>query len=235
MSLTPVPVPGAVGPGTIPGFIDQNGIYVTRQLAANGLTGISAFDAAGVNQQKVNADGQANVSIAGQKTTYSVVLIGFVPVAAATDIVGMIGSATKKVRLSRISVSGIATANGILDFVLLKRSTANTAGGSTITAATAVPHDSGDTAATAVVSSYSVANPTTGTLVGNVRADAIMLAKADGTGANPARMEWDFSTRNEKPLILNGIAQMLCLNLNGQTIPAGIKLDISLTFEESAD
>jgi hypothetical protein len=122
-------------------------------------------------------------------------------------------------------VSGIATAAATRDLQLIKRTTASTGG--TPTAATLGQHDSNDAAPTAVVNSFA-ANPTTGTPGGVLRAVAQNLGAAGSAGV----VEWTFSTRNSKGLVLRGVAQSLNLNWNGAAVPSGTLLDIDVEFTE---
>ena len=158
--------------------------------------------------------------------TYSASIVGLVPVAAATDIFCISGSATKTVRVLRMSIGAIATAAAIGDILLVKRSTANTAG--TSTAPSVVAHDSTNPAGTAVVLAYT-ANPTTGTLVGNMRARKL----AFGTIAGSVVDSVDFTSvvGGEQAIVLRGVAQVACLNYNGQTM-AGNLVDAGMMWSE---
>lgn len=169
----------------------------------------------------------ASVDTEGTKITCSASQANIVPAASATDIFTITGSATKTIRVTRISFSGQATATSNVITDIVKRSTANTAG--TSAAATAVPHDSTD-ACTATVLSYSV-NPTTGTPVGSVRSEQIVITN----GATPVGDSigvWDFTTRNSKGIVLRGVAQVLAINLRGITYAgAVVAADVEWTEE----
>jgi hypothetical protein len=174
----------------------------------------------------VGTTGVPAVSTESSKATYSAGILGFTPVATLTDFFQITGSATKTVRVLRISISGFATAAITEDVQLLKRSTASTGG--TPTPATIVPHDSNDAAGTAVVNSFA-ANPSPlGTLTGMVRAAKLNLGATGAAGV----ITWDFTTRNSKGLVLRGVAQQLALNWNGAAVPAGTLLDIDVEFSE---
>jgi hypothetical protein len=158
---------------------------------------------------------------------YSVGVAGLVPAAAATDIFCVTGSATKTVNIQQFQISGIATAAAAVDVVVVKRSTANTGG--TSTTPTIVPLDSANAAVTAVVNAYT-ANPTTGTLVGNVAARKITIATA--AAAIPIMPTiFEFVSPKLQGLTLRGTAQVACLNWNGQT-NAGNSVDVSVRFTE---
>ena len=73
----------------------------------------------------------------------------FTPAATPTDMVTIIGSATTLVRVISVHLATTNTAAGSQQYLLVKRSAANTTG--TFVAATNVPLDSGIVAATAVV------------------------------------------------------------------------------------
>lgn len=161
------------------------------------------------------------------RQTYSASVTGLAPAVAATDIFLINGSATKTVRITRIQISGIATAAGAYAVQLIKRSAANSGG--TSTAPTVVPHDSTDAAATAVVLAYT-ANPTPGTAVGTMQVKTITVSTA--AGAIPiVPTEMNFEMRDEQPIVLRGTAQGLAINLNGVTMTGGV-LSIDITWTE---
>lgn len=155
------------------------------------------------------------------RSTYSASASGFVPAASATDIFCIKGSATKTVKITSIAVSGTTTAGSgfSASTTLVKRSTIDT-GGTSVTD-TAVPHDSGDMAATAVVTHYT-ANPTLGNAVGNLRAHRLSIGTAGGAGNVGPLNQWDFGVRASKPIILRGVSEQLCINLGGITITGPI-------------
>lgn len=119
---------------------------------------------------------------------------------------------------------GNATAATYLPTFFTKRSSANTGG--TPTALTAVPHDSMNAAATAVVNTYAAA-PTTGTLVGDVHLSASSVSALTnasgvaglfvGNGRDAVRQVGDL----RQPIILRGAAECLSVNLKGVALPSG--------------
>lgn len=166
-----------------------------------------------------------------QKATYSYATGFFTPVATPTDIVGINGSASKIIKIVRITLSSTQTTAGINNWFLLTRSTANT--GSTPVAITPVVNDPNDPAATAVVVKYTATNPTTGSLVANVKAVSI-LTPAPATAINGDYVLLDDEMVG-KPITLRGIAQGLFLNFNGAAVPAGLSLNLNIVVtEESA-
>lgn len=157
--------------------------------------------------------------------TYSTV-VAVTAAASATDIFILPGNATNTVWVTRVEVSGAATATGIWQVLISKRSTANSGG--TSTAATAVAHDSGDVAASSLPLSYS-ANPAgLGTLVGAVAGGWITMSAT--TGASQVITVFDFGQRG-KGIKLSGVAQGLAVNLNAQTI-AGAVIFIRVEWRE---
>jgi hypothetical protein len=161
------------------------------------------------------------------KGTANCAIIGFLPIATPTDIWQIFGSGTKTVRVTRLTISGTATAASSVDIQVIKRSTANSAG--TATTPTIAINDSNDAAATAVVKYYAAgANPTLGTTVANVRSQRLNLGAAGSAGF----IEWTFTTRNTKGLVLRGVAEGLCINWNGAAVPAGTNLCIDVEWTE---
>jgi hypothetical protein len=136
--------------------------------------------------------------------------------ATATDIATIIGSASTVVRVTKIELTGLATTAVTTPILLIKRSAADTGG--TSTTATAIPHDANDAAATAVVSAYT-ANPTgLGAAVGTIRSTKMVFPL---TGVLDSVIIWEFGIRNNKPIVLRGVAQNLAINLNSITVTGG--------------
>jgi hypothetical protein len=195
-----------------PGLINGAGT-VDRMRAAPGTTGVAA------------------VSSDGTKATYRYALTGFSPVATPTAMAVLQGSASKTVRIKRIKISGVATANGNMQFQLTRRSTAGTLGSAVLTALTAAKHDVNDAAATATVSTVGTANYTAlGTSAGQLAADRIGLCTT-ATGV-PTPLVYDFSTRQDKALILRGASDFITIDGNGSAVPAGASIDIEIETEE---
>lgn len=152
----------------------------------------------------------------GIKATYSAAIISSTLGTLATDFFTITGSATKLIRVTEISVA--FTGGGtIVSAQLLKRSTANSGGTSSLL--TATPHDTNDTASTATVRVYT-ANPTVGTLVGVMRADKTDSPLLSST-TNPNGIVYTFGTRPSRAVVLRGINQVLAFNLNGVTLSGG--------------
>lgn len=182
----------------------------------------------------VNSDGTINAKPSdGAKTTYAASQLLFTPAATPTDVFTITGSATKAVRITRIEVTGLATTAGTVDVALVMRSTANS-GGTSTGSPSAIPYDSNSAAASATVLAYT-ANPTLGTAIGAattgyIRAQRAFLNVA-ATGASE-HINFDFGNRPSQAVVLRGITQVLAVNLNGNTLPTGTKLSISVEWTE---
>lgn len=204
--------------------LSLTGLY--GQVVANVvelLNSSGTFDRA---RSAIGTTGILAINSEGTKATYSAGVIGFTPAATATDFWQIIGSATKTVRVTRLSISGLATAAASIALQLFKRTTASTAGSPS--AVTAAQHDSNDATPTAVVNTFG-ANPSAlGTSGGVVRAQKLNLGAAGAAG----QLVWDFTTRNSRGLVLRGVAQQLALNWNGAAVPAGTVLEIDVEFTE---
>lgn len=163
------------------------------------------------------------------RATYCFRVLDHTPVAGATDVLTLRGSATKRVKVTRIKVIGTATAASQLDLYITKRTAANTGG--TSTAPTISPRDSNNPTATAAGALYS-ANPTAlGTGVG-IEGTILFLA-ASGTPTGPSQeFELLFGQDNTQSLVLNGIAQSVAINFNAQTQPAGAKFYYMIEWVE---
>lgn len=164
----------------------------------------------------VNQVGQLAVDLKPKRITYRANVAGLVPAASATDVFYINGSASKTITVNRLFVSGSAGTNVGVPMQVIKRSTATTGG--TCAAATNVPLDSADAAATAVVNSCT-ANPTPGTSVGTVASQQVWLPTTSGVTGPPG--DFRFGDANGKPVVLRGTAQGLALNLNGVSVTTG--------------
>lgn len=177
-------------------------------------------------------------SIGGGNPTYRAVGTGYAAYATPSDLLVISGSATKTVIVTALNIAPGATAASLATLFWLKRSTANTGG--TASNPAAIPVDSGDPAATAVISLYTAA-PTTGTLVGNVGAVAASITAVSGA---PLFYGLTGSTINgvtpspsglvdiRKPIILRGVAESLALNFNAAALPAGFTATWSVEWVE---
>lgn len=179
----------------------------------------SYIDASGAQQQIVGTEGQkATYSFAiGPQTTFA---------ATPNDIFVITGSATKTIRIGKLSLCGTATAATTAEFSLVKRSTAAT-GGTILNTATVVPNDSTNPAATATFVSYSV-NPTPGTAVGVVDAKKLNLGALGAAGC----LYWQWGDTNGQQIVLRGVAQQLSINFASATPPAGMSLDVKVELTE---
>jgi len=156
-------------------------------------------------------------------TSYHASTLGLTVAASATDIAVLPGNATNKVILYKIKVSCTQTTAGIVAIQVIKRSTADTAG--TSANMTVVPDYSSYAAGISVPKTYTV-NPTTGTLVGNLDSNHF------GCGQSTTTSDDLYLFNPPKPIILNGTAEMVVVNLNGVTVTGG-SFDITFEYAET--
>lgn len=177
---------------------------------------------------RVGFDKAAAVQTEGRRVTYRAAIVGLVAAASPTDVVYIEGSATKTIRVTRVTLTGRATAVQGMDVRLIKHSTANSGG--TCATMTKVPADSADAAATASVLSCT-ANPTPGTAVGDVFSQQYTLNNlTTGIGGSPP-FDAVFGTQSAKPIVLTGTTQGLAVNLNGVS-QAGNLLQVTVEWTE---
>ncbi len=169
------------------------------------------------------------ISSAGFRPTFRYTAVDLTPVATATDVLVLTGSATKVIRVTRAGILGTATAATIYDLYLTKRTTANTGG--TFTAATPTPSDTADPAPTAVLNLYT-ANPSALGAGIIVEASKIYLpAGATPAGAGTER-QFMFGNRGDKAPILRGVNQSIAFNFAGAAVPAGASLYLIIEWTE---
>ena len=178
------------------------------------------------------APGQEVSLASGQKATYRAAIAGLVAVTGCTDLFTLTGSDTKVVKITHVELNGTeATAPQFIDVLGIVRSTANLTG--TDTQPAAVPLDSADAAATAVVRAYTANPGTLGTTVGTIEAESVYLPLADTPTIPPYRLSWDFGSRpGAKAVVLHGAAEVFALNLAAVAIPNATSISVSIEWTE---
>jgi hypothetical protein len=167
------------------------------------------------NSMAVNIASDQSIPLSdGIKQTYSGGSV-VAPVALATDVWILNGSATKTVRIRKIELIGSQTTGGYFTVILQKRSTANTGASANVQR---VPNDSLSAASTVTYQSYT-ANPTAlGTNIGSIRTEKIFFPAATlGT----TKTVWEFGNSFDQALTLRGVGEGLALNLGGVTLTGG--------------
>ena len=165
------------------------------------------------------------------KATYNSGSGLFTPPATPTDMWVMQGSATKTIKILSLTCFFIQT-NAGNDLIYLKRySTADTAGTSTTIAA--LPLDINDAASTATIKAYT-ANPTLGTLVGDLDIVYPGIATNGGPSSETgsAEFSWNLADNQGQPLVLRGTTDQIAVNFNGAAKPAGFQIAVSVRFTE---
>jgi hypothetical protein len=195
-------------------------------------TTVPAFTAGQRGDIQIDSRGAQQVTqLDGSRQSYAASVLNLATATTATDIFTITGSATKTIRIIRIELSGTQNSPGAADFLLIKRSTANTGG--TSTTLTNAPYDSTNAAATATVRAYT-ANPTAlGTSVGMVRTTTLTIPGIGSGGSTGLQgfYIWDFGGRPSQAIVLRGTTQVFAINLNSTTL-AGSAFDISIEWTE---
>ena len=148
----------------------------------------------------------------------------FTPPATPTDMLVIGGSASKTVRIVSIKFTTTNTAAGSQQFLLVKRSSADTNG--TPVSATPIPLDSNDSAS-ATVTHYT-ANPTLGSTVGTISTVRVASpAAVPGSFAGVVSdagfemLHWMQNSMMDKPITLRGTAQQVAVNFAGAALVSG--------------
>jgi hypothetical protein len=163
------------------------------------------------------------------KQTYVCASPAFATIASATDLWQIYGSASKTIRVLKISAYFSNAASNIDQLYVIKRSTANSSG--TPTTPTICPLDSANSAATAVVKYYPTggANPTTGTAVANVNQLTII------PGGNQYLIGTEVvvyeANKYGQALTLRGTGEGVVLNNNGASLTGNIAVVVTFTEE----
>lgn len=219
-----------------PSGLAQMRIIATAWTSGAATISIRASDATGgtfLNQSLTagtNSIGAVTTNPGPGIATYSASHSIFTPAATPTDIVRIIGSATKTVKVWKVEMTNTQTTGGANNFFLIKRTTANTAG--TAVNSTSTTFDTLDAAATAVINHYTT-NPTTlgtGTTICTTRVFTPAPATVVSTN-NP--FSWDFRTPSAlRPIVLRGVAESLVVNFAGAALPAGLSVAVTIYWTE---
>jgi hypothetical protein len=175
----------------------------------------------------IDTKGAAYVNQDSLSPTYAYTATDVTPVATATDVVVIAGSATKTIRIKSVCIGGTATAASVYDVYLYKRTVADTGG--TATNPVPVQFDSNSSAAASTVSLYT-ANPTVGTGV-LISGSKMVLVNGATPAAQNLQNCWDFGRGGSKP-ILRGVAQSLAISHNGAAVPSGASIYYTVTWTE---
>lgn len=189
---------------------------------------MTALDALGASQviEKPLTPGRAIAAasrpvVPSSDPAYSCFL-NFSVAASATDVVTIQGSATKIVRIKKIRLQAVHTANVGIAVSLIKRSAANTGG--TSTSATLVPHDSLDAAATAVVKSYTVNPSGVGAAIGAVDGGLLDANTVATPTIGADKLDLRYGENGSRDIVLRGVAEFLAINLNAATITSAFAM-----------
>jgi hypothetical protein len=164
-----------------------------------------------------------------QRPTFIATFSGLAaPQTGAGDVVCLVGSATKTIRISRISVSGIKTTAQSAVVNLVRRTTASSGG--TSTTAVNAKMDTTNAAPTAVLKGYTVV-PTPGT---GFFIRSASQGFGPGTGQPAPAMTWTFNPQEDltQQFTLRGVLEQACVNYPNAFTTDGPALDVDFTWTE---
>lgn len=152
---------------------------------------------------------------------FSAVSTAFTPGSTPTDVFTISGNSTTNVYVLKMGISTIQTTEGVNAWFVAKRSTANSGG--THAAPTIVPFNS-NYSAYATLLQYT-ANPTAGTLIGNVWGGWVNSPKAATAGVGGFQgIEVDFQSMFGQPIALLSASETLSWNFAGNALPSGLSV-----------
>ncbi len=197
----------------------------------NAAQNMAAFqDAAGINY--------AGISLDSSSQTYRA-SANFTPQAtAAITLVSITGSATKTVRIKRITMGGVSTALSSSVFQLLRTSVLG-AGGTTVSP-TIGKDDSASATATALVSHYTATLKATGTAVGGPLATQLIFTgtvttPTVGNFGGPQVIFPEGGTPAGQAIVLRGTSDILEIqNVTPTNLGAGTVLNYTIEWVEDA-
>ncbi len=165
------------------------------------------------------------------RPTYRSGVIGFTPVAGATDIAALTPTGWQRIaHVEQITISGTATANAVID-ILIQRSIEGGLG--TYTSQPVARLDSRDRAAQWAFFTFGSNRTVNGNGISSTRPVLASGKLYLGTAATPAPALTIRFEGSKRPL-LRDLSEWVVVNLNAQTIPAGTSLDIFVEWSEEA-
>lgn len=169
--------------------------------------------------------------MANNLPTFRSGVVGFVPVATATDILALQAQSYDRVLyLEQVTISGTATAASVLD-ILLQRSA--TGGGGTSVLKDTARADARGTFSTGQLYAYTANRASNGNGIDGTRT-LLGAAKLHlGTASVPGNQVVFRFDQGRRPMIRD-LNEWLVVNLAGQAIPAGCSLDIVVEWTEDA-
>lgn len=201
-------------------------------LSAPALAQVPCIGVGGVNTVPQTGIGCQSEYIV---PTYAAVSQGLVPGTAPTDIACLSGSATKVVRVKKIRLSGTAGTAINITAYLTKHVSADTGG--TLATGTALPApypiDSTFPTVTATAQAWT-ANPTINDAAPGIIAGQTVFLPVTSTAVDAGQHVWDFAGGQiwESPPVLRGVAQQICVNLNGVTAPSSGLMSVEFYWTE---
>jgi hypothetical protein len=167
------------------------------------------------------------------RRTYGYAQLALAPVASPTDIIVIAGAAAVIGRVRRICLSGAASSAGTMPVQLVRRSSAGTLGSAVLTNIAAAKYDSTDIVGpSCTVSTFGTANYSTlGTSADVFGAQRLQMT-ALSTGLAAVPVEWNFAAWRDKAVTLRSASELLCVNLNGASLPGGGVVDFEIEMEE---
>jgi len=163
--------------------------------------------------------------------TYAYRAADITPVATATDVLALVGAAGKCIRITKIGISGSATAAALLDIYITKRTASNTGGTSTSPIAT--KYDSLDPTASATLMLYTANASALGAGTG-LEGDKIFLPAQATPASEPSHWMVDYTGIEAKCPMLRNVNESISINLAGQALPLGTSLYFYIEWTEEA-
>lgn len=147
-------------------------------------------------------------------STYSAAIAGFTYAANGTDIFTIQGSNNRVIRIKHLSIDGTQTTSNTRTVSLIKRSSPNIGGTSTLLSP--VSFDSFNPAVTAQIRYYT-ANPTTlGTLVGSIHTEKLLIP-SPGANIEDALIFSTIEASTMQDITLRSSNELLAVNMGGVT------------------
>ena len=170
-----------------------------------------------------------DVTLNSIRSTYSYRAADVSPAANPTDVLALVGANGKCIRVTKIGISGSATAAALVDLYITKRTTLNSGG--TVTNPTATKYDSQDPNPSATLVLYSANASSLGTGSG-LEGDKIFLPAQGAPSGPPSDWMVDYTGAEAKCPILRNAQESISINFAGAAMPAGASFYLYIEWTE---
>lgn len=185
-----------------------------------------ALNLSQVNGSPVSAANPVPITSADTTApTYSAANLWTLTSGTPTDAAQLAGSATKIIKIRRITINATSTTATNVNIDIVRRSSANSGGAPTTVLA--ARYDTTDPAPTAVLTTYT-GSPSQGTTVATLK--NMTFVASTGNGLIPSQV-YEFGGAGAKPIVLRGAGEFIAFAANNAANGVSMRMTVEWTEE----